>query len=309
MIRLLVPLIFLLLSCADGPPASAEPPSSGARTEIPETIVQDQIAYTRDQTPEAPLENVPPPAQPTTPTPRPKPVPPPPPTNAAPAPPPAPAPAAASQDAPDHQLWNQLLQRYVSANGRVNYEGFRQDSAQLKKYLKLLGRAVPDDGWSRDEALAYWINAYNAFTIQLILDHWPVNSIRDIDEPWAQKFIRLEGKSYSLDQIEHQIIRPTFSEPRIHFALVCAAVSCPPLANQAYTAPRLEEMLTKATRSFINNEQFNVTQEEVVRVSPLFDWYAEDFGDVTKFLNTYLRTNIPAGKELYFLDYDWDLND
>ncbi len=180
---------------------------------------------------------------------------------------------------------------------------------ELNAYLSTLSQEVPDNRWSRPEALAYWINAYNAFTIKLVLDNWPVNSIREIDQPWDTKFITLDGQNYSLNQIEHEIIRENFAEPRIHFALVCAAVSCPPLASTAYTADNLDKMLDRRTRSFINDETFNVTQEEVVRVSPLFDWYAEDFEDVPAYLNRYLTTDIPAKKELHFLEYDWSLND
>lgn len=307
--------MLLWVACADGPPPSAAAEAlPDSDTLLTDTLMADQLAYTRDQTPEAPLEEMPPPPKPApTPTPAPKPVAPPPPTNTAPAPTftgtPNVAPVAATAAAPDHQTWNQLLQRYVSANGRVNYEGFLKDRDQLHRYLDELAAGIPDDNWSQAEALSYWINAYNAFTVELILQHWPVSSIREIDEPWKQKFIRLAGKDYALDQIEHEIIRPTFRDPRVHFALVCAAVSCPPLANQAYTAPRLEQMLDQRTRAFINDEQFNVTQEEVVRVSPLFDWYADDFGDVKEFLNRYLPTDIPARKELHFLDYDWALND
>ena len=305
-------ILLLLMGCAEGPPPGTSTTADPEGPAPQETIVRDQIEHTLNQTPEAPLAEapVPVPVTHTEPAPKPKPVPPPPPTNPAPAPPPkTEATPAAASSAPSHQSWNQLLQRYVSDNGRVNYEGFRQDRQQLDTYLDLLAKETPDDSWSRAEALAYWINAYNAFTVQLILDNWPVSSIRDIDEPWDTPFIQLGGKSYTLNNIEHDIIRPEFSEPRIHFALVCAAVSCPPLANEAYTAQNLEKMLEDRSRDFINNERFNVTQEAVVRVSPLFDWYGEDFGDVKAFLNRYLRTDIPAQKDVHFLEYDWALND
>lgn len=303
-----------LFGCADGPPPETATASASLSAPQPEdTMVQDQIDYTREQTPEALPENAPPPPPPAAPAvaaARSKPVPPPPPTNTAPATaPPQVRTAPESGQAPSHEQWNTLLQRYVSANGNVDYTGLRQNRGQLNAYLDLLAEESPDASWTREERLAYWINAYNAFTIDLILDNWPVKSIRSIDQPWDQKFIQLEGKSYSLNQIEHEIIRPTFSEPRIHFALVCAAKSCPPLANRAYTPQNLERMLEQRTRSFINDEQFNVTQEAVVRVSPLFDWYGKDFGEPKAFINRYLDTDIPPQKDLHFLDYDWDLND
>ncbi|MBB4077840.1 hypothetical protein GGR28_000441 [Lewinella aquimaris] len=282
----------------------------------PDTVVRDQIDHTRNHTPEAPVAEAPLESVATavsTPVPKPKPVAPPAPTNPAPASPP-PGPTAAVEppqksDAPDHKSWTTLLQRHVSAAGNVNYAGFRQDEALLNEYLATLARKIPDDKWSKSEALAYWINAYNAYTIKLILNNWPVESIRQIDRPWEKKWIELADKQYSLDQIEHDIVRPTFREPRIHFALVCAAESCPPLANKAFTAPALERMLEERARNFINDEKFNVTQEAVVRVSPLFDWYGQDFGDIRNYLNRYLTTEIPPGKEIHFLDYDWSLND
>ena len=300
--------VFTLLACADGPPPTSPADVPTADTTVRDSVVRDQIDYTRAQTPEAPVEDAPSPKPVAAPS---RPVAPPPPTNTAPA---SIAPSSSTASpvktlGPSHAPFTQLLSRHVSGTGAVDYSGFLGDMDQLNGYLSTLARATPTDAWSREEALAYWINAYNAFTIKLILDHWPVKSIREIEQPWDQTFILLEGQPYSLNQIEHEVIRANFDEPRIHFALVCAAVSCPPLAATAYTAPALDRQLEERTRAFINNEEFNVTQEEVVRISPLFDWYAEDFGDVTAFLNRYLRTDIPSGKQLYFLDYDWALND
>ena len=299
--------VFSFVACADGPPPEPSAAVPQPDTTVRDTIVQDQIEYTRNQTPEAPVERAPAPTPIFAPA---APVAPPPPTNTAPA---TIAPASATvrqtPQGPSHADFTTLLSRHVSTNGNVDYSGFLRDMDELNVYLSTLAREVPTSDWSQEEALAYWINAYNAFTIKLILDNWPLNSIREIEEPWDQPFITLEGEQYTLNQIEHEIIRPNFDEPRIHFALVCAAVSCPPLATTAYTAARLDGQLEERTRAFVNNEEFNVTQEEVVRVSPLFDWYGEDFDDVTAFLNRYLRTDIPSGKQLYFLEYDWALND
>ena len=299
--------LFSFVACADGPPADTPSEVPAPDTTVRESIVQDQIEYTREQTPEAPVEDAPPPTIASAPAP---PVAPPPPTNSA----PATIASAVSTPAPtlqgpSHAAFTELLSRHVSNTGAVDYPGFLREMDDLNAYLATLARETPGSSWSQEETLAYWINAYNAFTIKLILDNWPVKSIREIEEPWDQTFITLDGQQYSLNQIEHEIIRPNFDEPRIHFALVCAAVSCPPLATTAYSARQLDRQLEERTNAFINNEEFNVTQEEVVRVSPLFDWYAEDFGDVTAFLNRYLRTDIPAGKQLYFLEYDWALND
>lgn len=298
-------LIVLLAACQSEPP-----PPVPAAPSVEDTVVQDQIEHTRLHTPEAPPPEAPQTVRAQSVAPVAREVAPPPPTNLAPAP--APKKNTEAQphpDAPDHTIWNELLQQYVDENGRVDYGGFEKGEGQLNQYLDRLANASPTDAWSRNEALAYWINAYNAFTVKLILDNRPLSSIRDIEEPWARKWIELDGKTYSLDDIEHGIIRPTYREPRIHFALVCAAASCPPLPDRAFTANNLERMLEDRTRSFIRDEEFNVTQEEVVRVSPLFDWYAEDFGDLRTYLNTYLRTPIPEGKQITFLDYDWSLND
>ena len=311
---LLLPILLLTSACADGPPPPADIPratsptaSLGALPMEEDTVAVDQIEYTLEQNPEVPAGNVPQRVL----APEPAPVAPPPPTNTAPV---APAPASAPEtppagsNAPDHTAWNTLLGKHVSSSGRVDYRGFAQDEAALEDYLATLAEEVPGTDWTRDESLAYWINAYNAYTVKLILNNWPVESIRDIDEPWEQKWIDLAGRSYSLNQIEHEIIRPTFDEPRIHFALVCAARSCPPLPNTAFTAQNLDQLLEQRARKFINNEELNVTQEVVVRVSPLFDWYGEDFGNVKDYLNRYLATDIPDGKEITFLDYDWSLN-
>lgn len=273
-----------------------------------DTVAQDQIDHTLRQNPEIPTQrNVP--AKPATLS-RAAPVAPPPPTNSAPAPAqkkdtPAPRPAS---DAPDHAAWDALLQDFVSSSGNVNYADLKKNESKLEPYLSTLARKTPGDGWSRDESLAYWINTYNAYTVKLILDNYPIKSIQEIEKPWDKKWIKLGGKTYSLNNIEHDIVRPTFKEARIHFALVCAAKSCPPLPNRAFTAQNLDEMLGRRARAFINDEKLNVTQEEVVRVSPIFDWYAEDFGGVRQFLNRYLEVDIPPAKDINFLDYDWALN-
>ena len=309
--------LLCLLLCHCSEPAAAVPEATAAPARpttlagaVVDTVAADQIEYTAARNPELLTAN---PEQPSLPPPAaPKPVvAPPPPTNFSPAAPPSPAPTEApapSSTAPDHSPWNGLLQRHVDGNGRVDYGGFAREQAALDRYLATLAERTPEDDWTREERLAYWINAYNAYTIKLILDHQPVQSIRDIDQPWERKWITLGGKSYSLNNIEHDIIRQRFNEPRVHFALVCAAKSCPPLPNEAFTAQNLNTLLQQRTRRFINDERFNVTQEAVVRVSPLFDWYGEDFGEVREYLNDYLATDIPEGKEISFLDYDWSLN-
>ena len=239
-------------------------------------------------------------------------------TNSAPTPP-TPAPAASPKsetavnvdmDKPDHTAWNTLLRKHVSGNGDVDYVGFKRDLSQLDAYLDELREQTPDEGYSRAEAMAYWINAYNAFTVKRILNDYPLSSIRDLDggDPWKVKWIELEGKFYSLNQIEHDILRPRYGDPRIHFAVNCAAASCPPLPNQAFTAGNLNSLLETRTRAFIRNPDYNPISGNEVKVSKIFDWYGEDFGDLRAYLNKYLATPIKANRDITFADYDWSLN-
>jgi len=211
-----------------------------------------------------------------------------------------------------HQIWDQLLKQFVSETGLVNYSGFKKNSARLDQYLELLQQNPVQESWSRSQRLAYWINAYNAFTVKLIVDHYPVASIRDIQRPWARKFIHFGDLSYSLDQIENQIIRPEFMEPRIHFALVCAAVSCPNLLNQAYLPEKLNEQLDQQTRYFINESGKNKLSPNLVELSKLFSWYGTDFterGTLIDFINQYSEQPISDKAKIKYLEYNWDLND
>lgn len=210
----------------------------------------------------------------------------------------------------DHSAFDDLLRKYVSASGVVNYKGINSEMDQLEAYLTILEQNPVSSDWSRNQKLAYWINAYNAFTIKLILDHYPVNSIQEIagGKPWDLKWIKLGGKTYSLNQIENDIIRPEFNEPRIHFAVNCAAQSCPPLANEAFTADNLDLLLEEQTKAFINNPKYNTIRAGSVKVSKIFDWYGQDFGDITAFINKYSEEQISASTTISYADYNWNLN-
>lgn len=211
---------------------------------------------------------------------------------------------------PDHAAWNTLLQRYVNAQGKVNYAGLREAQADLEAYLSTLAANPPQPDWSRNAAMAYWINAYNAFTVKLIVDHYPLNSIRDLHggNPWDRQWIKLGERTYSLNQIEHDILRPRYGDSRIHFAVNCAAISCPPLHNRAFTADNLTATLDRLARQFINNENYNLLTPERVEVSKIFDWYGEDFGNLTNYLQGYTQTNISPNATIAFKEYDWALN-
>lgn len=210
---------------------------------------------------------------------------------------------------PDHSSWDKILRQYVNNDGRVNYAALKAQPARLDAYLASLAEATPTREWPRNTALAYWINTYNAYTFKLILDNYPLKSITELHggDPWKVKWIELAGKTYSLNMIEHDIIRPRYQEPRIHFAVVCAANACPPILNRAFTADKLNRQLEQLARSFINNPQYNQTTGDI-RVSRIFDWYGEDFGNLRDYLNKYLESPLPADAEIGYMDYDWSLN-
>ena len=213
--------------------------------------------------------------------------------------------------APSHDQWNQLLQKYVNSKGDVNYAGFKSNEAALQSYLDLLTKNPPQSSWSRNEQLAYWINAYNAYTVKLIVDNYPISSIMDLHggKPWDVKWIRLGDKTYSLNNIENDIIRPRFKEARIHFAVNCAAASCPPLLNQAFTATRLNTQLEKQTKSFINNTSYNKIKPGEVQISKIFEWYKSDFGSsLIDYLNPYTEIDIKKNAQVKFKEYNWSLN-
>ncbi|MGO4817653.1 DUF547 domain-containing protein [Flavobacterium sp. W22_SRS_FP1] len=211
----------------------------------------------------------------------------------------------------DHAKWNILLQKNVSKNGIVDYKGFQKDSKQLQSYLDVLAANVPKKSWSKNAVLAYWINAYNAYTVKLILDNYPVKSIKDINDPWGKKFFTLGSNKYSLEQIEHEILRK-MSEPRIHFAINCASFSCPNLLNEAYTEANLEKQLTTVAKNFINDKSKNTIASNKVEISKIFDWFSGDFkkkGTVIDFLNQYSSIKINSNAKISYKEYNWTLND
>lgn len=222
-----------------------------------------------------------------------------------------------------HRIWDELLQKHVDEQGLVDYKGFMADITRLNEYLDLLSKHHPNEkNWSPEQRLAYWINAYNAFTIKLILDHYPVESIKDIgstisipfvNSPWDIKFIVIEGEEYDLNNIEHGIIRKRFTEPRIHFALVCAAVSCPKLRNEAYTAEKLQAQLEDQAESFFNNPKKNNITPDRGQVSKILSWYGGDFEirgqSKIDYINRYSKVKLKENARIDYMDYDWALNE
>jgi len=222
----------------------------------------------------------------------------------------------------DHSAYDRLLKKYVNDRGLVNYKGFKSEEKAFNAYLDKLSQTPPASSWSKDDQIAYWINAYNAYTIRLILNHYPVKSIKDIGSrikipfvttPWAAKFITIGGESMSLDNIEHGTLRKKFDDPLIHFALVCASISCPKLRNEAYTASKLDAQLDDQGRDFINNPSKNKLAAGEAQLSKYFDWYKGDWNkggqSVIKWVNRYATTPITEKTKINYLTYDWNLNE
>lgn len=219
----------------------------------------------------------------------------------------------------DHRLYAELLEKYVK-NGVVDYQGFKKEEAELDRYLKILER-TDTKALSRNEQFAFYINAYNAWTIKLILSAYPgIQSIKDLGglfkSPWKMKIARIDGDVITLDNIEHDILRPRFKDPRIHFAVNCASKSCPPLRSEPYRGDVLDHQLTEMTEAFINDPSYNRLQGGVLYVSSIFKWYSEDFNDdIVGFFMKYAEgelkkelRNHAGGVEVEYLDYDWSLN-
>ena len=251
----------------------------------------------------------------------------------------------------DHSYssYNSLLNEYVE-NASVNYEGFIDSRAEFETFLRTIGSVNENDyeSWTQEQKLAFWINSYNAFTIKAIIDNYPIkrslslvgifyapsNSILQIKGVWTKLQFRAVGKMVTLDEIEHEILRKEFNEPRIHIAINCASISCPDLSNEAYVAERLEQQLAQASISFVNNPQKGVLvnmENGKVKLSMIFKWFGEDFiqnyGGTKLFNNYSLKENAvlnftaeylesqPVKEYLMnnrlkigYLGYDWHLN-
>jgi hypothetical protein len=233
----------------------------------------------------------------------------------------------ASSQTFDHSLFDELLKKNV-VKGMVDYDSFGQAGA-FKDYLESLEHAEVSK-LSERERLAFWINAYNAYTIELINKYEERASIKNISEgigfertkgPWKEPIVKAAGKTYSLDEVENGIIRKQFRDPRIHFALVCAAMSCPPLRSEAYTGAKLDAQLDSQARTFVLDEARGSrvdVKNAAVHASRIFDWYKDDFGGSDAAIAQYIAQYYPDSPakqlllgghlKLEFLDYDWTLN-
>lgn len=218
-------------------------------------------------------------------------------------------------DIHEHQQWDQLLKTHVDEKGHVDYKTLKQNDKRLDAYLSLLNDNPPDDTWTQNQKKAYLINAYNAYTVKLIVDNYPTESIRDIggffSNPFSSEFAKIGGEAYSLDDIEKGMLLK-MGDPRVHFAVNCASESCPKLANEAYVASRLNQQLEHAAKSFVNSDKNNLTATDV-ELSKIFKWYASDFemdgNSVIDFINTYANEKISTEASIRYLPYSWKLNE
>ncbi len=229
------------------------------------------------------------------------------------------APSGWSGEAVDHSLYGELLNKYVK-DGVVDYQGFKNDEPLLDQYLEALEN-IEVNSLSRDEQFAFYVNAYNAWTIKLILGAYPgIKSIKDLGNifktPWEKKIVRIKGDVITLDDVEHKKLRAQFKDPRVHFAVNCASKSCPPLISEPYEGSTLNRQLDNAARAFINDPKSNYLKGSKLYASRIFKWFAEDFNDdIVGFFLKYgegdFKKELQAQKDklkIVYLSYDWSLN-
>lgn len=222
-----------------------------------------------------------------------------------------------------NKIFANVLQKYVT-DGLLNYKDLKQDQ-EFETYLNQISKTNPS-GLSEKEEIAFWINAYNAFTLKIIIDNYPLKSINDIQfgekSVWDENFISINKKKYSLNDIEHKILRVKFKEPRIHFAIVCASTSCPILRNEAYEAVKLDTQLQESAIIFLRDNKRNTfdIKQKKAEISKIFEWFSEDFGKseretlkyISKFLPEDVRKDINQNLNSWsvsYKKYDWNLNE
>ncbi len=222
---------------------------------------------------------------------------------------------------PNNDSYTAILKKHVNSSGWVNYKALKADRAPLDNYLKLLSASSPAANWSVNQKKAYWINVYNAFTLKLIIDNYPVKSIKDIgpaiqipfvNTPWQKNFFKIGGKTMNLDDVEHNILRKDFNDPRIHFSLVCASRSCPKLRNEAYESDKIEAQLDDQGRDFLSDKSKNKITASNPEVSKIFSWFKGDFtkkSSLVDFINRFAPVKINKNADINYMDYSWKLNE
>ena len=216
-----------------------------------------------------------------------------------------------NQDKGIHASWNVLLQQYVDVDGNVDYRNWKKSQTDLDKYIQLLEKTPPANYWDKNDSLAYFINAYNAVTVKLILDNYPLKSIRDIKDPWDSKSLNLPNNRLTLNDIEHKVLRK-MDDPRIHFAINCASASCPQLSNEAFRASKVQKQLEEATALFINDTSKNQISEKNIGLSKIFLWFSKDFGSKKEriaFIQKYSQKPFKDNAKIKYQEYDWSLNE
>jgi hypothetical protein len=215
----------------------------------------------------------------------------------------------------DHSDWDALLKKHVNTNGFVDYSGFNEDRAILKKYIAYLGNNAPSKSSSLNAQFAYYINLYNAAIVEVVLENDQPESIKDIGSTvspvWIQDFIKVGDNDYSLADIERGVLQK-MGDPRIHFAINCASYSCPKLQNRAFTAANVNELMEVATNQFVNSNKNDLNDPDSPKLSKIFKWYESDFtvtgSTVVEFINTYADQKISENAKVLYKDYDWSLN-
>jgi hypothetical protein len=213
------------------------------------------------------------------------------------------------------ESYTALLQKYVDAEGNVDYKNLKSEKFKLALYIGYLEKTTPAKDWSTNKTKAFWINAYNAYTLQLILENYPLKSILEIKQKgkdaWNIPFANVGGENYTLNHIEHEILRKNFSDPRIHVGVNCASGSCPQLGNFAFTEANIETELERLMSLFINDATRNKITQHKIHLSKIVEWFKEDFtkeGTLIDYLNRYSTTKIDKKARIRFLKYDWNLN-
>lgn len=212
-------------------------------------------------------------------------------------------------------IFDSLLKKNVDENGMVDYQSFKKNEALLDGYLVALQKTKPSENWSLNKQKAYWLNTYNAYTIKIILTNYPLKSIRDIKidgkTAWKIPFIKVGKNTYTLDWIEHEILRKKYNDPRIHVGINCASMSCPKLGNFAFSEDNIETALDNLMLEFINNGNRNKISENKLELSKIFDWFSIDFkknGTLIEYINKYASIKVSEKASIKYLTYDWRLN-
>jgi hypothetical protein len=214
---------------------------------------------------------------------------------------------------PDHTLWNMELHKYVTADGHVNFKAWAAHPELLHNYLDFITQSAPLPNWSRNVQLSYWLNVYNASVVRMIVDHYPIASMQDLHDGKPREWvgIKIGAQTYSLKQLEDEVIRKQFHEPEVVFALYRAAQSSPSLYYEAFDPAHLDAQLQSIVSHFVNDRRFNETTTHPMQVSSLFDWYKSDFKpDVHSFLRKYAVPPIDSTVvDIQYNSFDWRLDD